>query len=56
VVWEDNLVVAPCGLHDGLRQRGSAFGVGRFLGLRPRLVWGAPLALGGCGFDGVWVS
>jgi len=33
-------------LHSGLRQRGSAFGAGLFLGLRPRLVCVALSALG----------
>ena len=35
-------------LHSGLRQSGSVLRVGGvFLGLRPRLVYVAPLALGG---------
>ena len=43
-------------LHSGLRQRGSAFGAGLFLGLRPRLVCVALSALVRGGLVELWVA
>ncbi len=43
---EGRFVVPRFALHSGLRQGGGVFDAVVFLGLRPRLVWGGPLALG----------
>jgi len=45
-VWRKAIQSLRLRLRSGLRQRGGVFDAGFFLGLRPRLVYVGPLALG----------